>query len=88
MDAVMSSTPDVEFVADPCGQDPSAAVNAGAAAGGSFHPFQQLADGFLGNMIVLHQESGEGRDHLSRSCAMRVDSADEMIRVFQVFFEL
>lgn len=84
----LSATPDVQLVSDPGGQDPSTSINAGATAGASFHPFQQLADGFLGNMIVLHQESGKGRDHLSRSCAMRVDSADEMIRVFQVFFKL
>lgn len=53
-----------------------------------FKPFQELADGWTGHMIVLYQEPKEGRDHLSRSCAMRVEGVPEMIRVLEVFFKL
>lgn len=77
----------VKGVSNASDQNAPGLVNVPVAAP-VFKPFQELADGWTGHMIVLYQEPKEGRDHLSRSCAMRVEGVPEMIRVLEVFFKL
>ena len=78
----------LQGVTDEGNQSPTLRVQGDASGHGLFKPFQELADGWHGNMIVLHQQSNESADYLSRSCAMRVDDISEMRRVLEIFFKL